>query len=85
MSQKIQDGYLEWRPQAEDSLLTPYRSLDNIATENPDRVKTLHAAGIAELERRNADPILINWLKNGAQGGVPSVYECLPTESRELA
>ncbi|MFP6644802.1 MAG: sulfatase [Candidatus Latescibacterota bacterium] len=66
-----QDGYLEWRPQAEDSLLTPYGSLDNIAAENPDRVKTLHAAGIAELERRNADPILINWLKNGAQGGVP--------------
>jgi arylsulfatase A-like enzyme len=66
-----QDGYLEWRPKAEDCLLTTYGSLDNTAAEHPDHVQKLHAAGLAELERRNADPILIDWLKNGAEGNVP--------------
>ena len=66
-----QEGYLEWHPNPEDSILTPYGSLDNIASQNPDRVQDLHALGLAELEHRNADPIFINWLKNGAVGNVP--------------
>ena len=66
-----QDGYLEWQPELEDCMLTPYGSLDNTAGEHPDRVQNLQAAGLSELERRGADPILINWLKNGAEGEVP--------------
>ena len=66
-----QEGYLEWQPRSEDCMLTPYGSLDNTAAEYPDRVQNLQAAGLSELEHRGADPILINWLKNGAEGQVP--------------
>ena len=52
-------------------MLTTYGSLDDIAAECADRVQNLHAAGLAELERRGADPTLIDWLKNGAKGEVP--------------
>ena len=74
------EGYLEWHPNPEDSILTPYGSLDDIASENPDRVQALHASGLAELERRNADPIFIDWLKNGAVGKVPecALYDGYP-------
>ena len=75
-----QEGYLEWHPNPEDSILTPYGSLDNIASENPDRVHDLHASGLAELKHRNADPIFIDWLKNGAPGNVPecTLYDGYP-------
>ena len=66
-----QDGYLEWQPEAENCMLTPYGSLDNTAPEHPDHVQNLHAAGLSELARRGADPLLIDWLKNGAEGEVP--------------
>ena len=41
-----QDGYLEWQPELEDCMLTPYGSLDNTAGEHPDRVQNLQAAGL---------------------------------------
>ncbi|MCZ6633098.1 MAG: sulfatase [bacterium] len=66
-----QDATLEWHPNPEDCTLTPYGSLENIAANHPDRVKQLHVDGIAELARRGADPRLIDWLKNGAEGAIP--------------
>ena len=75
-----QDGYLEWHPNLEECILTAYGSLDNIASENAGRVQKLHADGLAELAHRNADPIFVDWLKNGAVGTVPEcrLYDGYP-------
>ena len=59
---------LEHAGKPEDSRLTRYGSLENVAEDNPADVQDLRAAGIEEMERRGASPSYIEWLRSDGEG-----------------
>ncbi len=66
------DWQLELAARPADSRLTRLGSLESIEKEHPEVVARLHAAGLAELERRGAVPELVAWLRGGGGGEFPA-------------
>lgn len=64
--------YLVFAPDPERSVLVRYGTQENAASANPAQLQRLHAAGLAELERRGAAPALVDWLRHGAPGEPPA-------------
>ncbi|MGD8239638.1 MAG: sulfatase [Armatimonadota bacterium] len=62
------EWYLEHGVKPEDSRLTRYGSLEDVAEDNPGVVQELRAAGIEEMARRGTSPRLIEWLRSGGEG-----------------
>jgi len=65
------EWYLEHAARPEDSRLTRYGSLEDVAAENQGAVESLRAAGIEEMAHRGADPRFVEWLKNDGEGELP--------------
>jgi len=66
-----QDWVLELAADPARSSLYRYGDTENRAAQHPDVAGELHAAGIAEVERRGADPALVRWLRDGGAGEFP--------------
>jgi arylsulfatase A-like enzyme len=69
-----EEYYLQVAANPTASRLTPYGSVENVADENRSLVKTLQMAAIGELERRGADPALVQWLHS--EGETPFPADC---------
>jgi arylsulfatase A-like enzyme len=69
-----QGWYLQFAAKPERCLLTRLGSLEDVASAHPSVVEELYAAGLRELERRGADPLLMSWLHSQGEGEFPS--EC---------
>lgn len=67
-----QEWYLELAAKPEHCRLTRLGSLDEVAAEHPEVVERLHAAGMAEIERRGIDSALMSWLRSQGEGEFPS-------------
>ncbi|MFQ6130480.1 MAG: sulfatase [Armatimonadota bacterium] len=65
------EWYLEHAVKPEDSRLTRYGSLEDIAADNQQAVEQLRAAGIEEIARRGADPRFVEWLRTDGEGELP--------------
>jgi len=63
---------LEVALKPEDSRLSQLGSLDYVEKDHPDTVRELHAAALDEIERRGADPALMEWLRSGGDKEPPS-------------
>jgi len=75
------DWYLELAADPARSLLYRYGETEDCAARQPRVVEELHAAGIAEVERRGTQPALIEWLRRGGEGEFPqdvSLYHGWP-------
>ena len=67
--------YLISNVKPEKSELVRYGSQEDAAASHPQEVELLHKAGINELERRGADPRLVEWLRSYGEGDFPE--DCL--------
>ena len=63
---------LEVARKAEDSRLSRLDSLDYVEAEHPQVVRRLHAAAVDEIERRRADPALVEWLRSSGEKEPPT-------------
>ncbi len=68
------EWYLQAAIKPEDSILTRLGSLDEVQADHADVVERLHKAGLAELDRRGADPQLMRWLRS--RGDKPFPARC---------
>jgi arylsulfatase A-like enzyme len=66
------EQYLHVGVRPEDSVLTRLGSVENTAGGDPETVQRLHAAGLAELERRAAAPELMAWLRSRGEKPFPA-------------
>ena len=62
---------LEAAAKPEQCRLVRMGELDDVASEHPDVVARLRAAGIDEIERRGADPAVVHWFRNEAAAPFP--------------
>ncbi|GAG45277.1 unnamed protein product, partial [marine sediment metagenome] len=65
------EWYLELTPKLDDCRLTRMGTLEDVAPAHPDIVERLHKAGINEMERRGADPALVQWYRNQGETEFP--------------
>jgi len=49
-------------------------TLENVAEQNPDVVRHLHAAAIEEIEKRGLDAALVKWLKSNGKDEFPDNF-----------
>lgn len=70
----VTDGewFLEFAVDPADCRLTGSHSEEDVACANARVVGRLHAAGLAEVERRGVDPKLLAWLLRGGKGRFPT-------------
>ena len=68
------EHYLEIAVKPEYDRLVKYGTFRDVAADHADVVQELHKAGLDELERRGADPRLMDWVR--AEGKTPFPKEC---------
>jgi arylsulfatase A-like enzyme len=66
---------LEFAVQPECCRLERLGTIEDVSEENPDVVRELHAAAIDGIERRDADPALVAWLKGRGEAPWPTDIE----------
>lgn len=69
----------EWRlgftANPDKCVLQRLGTLENVAKDNSDVVKKLHAAAIEEITRRGLDPGLVEWLGNNGKSEFPEKFQ----------
>ncbi len=65
------DWYLEFTAKPENSRLTQYGSLENVAAENPAIVARMRESALDEIKSRGTDPALMAWLRSNGESEFP--------------
>ncbi len=79
---------LQVAPSVEHSRLMRLGEVDDVAAQNAEVVKRLHAAALAAIRRRGLDPALADWLEEGGTGEFPaeaSFWDGWPDDSGHYA
>jgi len=67
-----QEWYLEVAAVPEHCHLTRLGSLDDVAGDHPEVVERLRVAGLEEIERRDIDPALMDWIRSDGKAEFPT-------------
>jgi len=66
-----EEHYLEFSLEPAESALHAYGDESDVPAGRPRRVEELHAAGLEAIERRDADPRLVRWLRSRGEAELP--------------
>jgi arylsulfatase A-like enzyme len=59
-----EEYYLTSGLNLEDSQLIRYKTTEDVSGQNPAVVEKMHSQGIEEIQRRGADPAIVEWLRS---------------------